>query len=101
MKIRILGIEVPIKIVNDDEMSDGDFLGKYFYGQNVIKISEKQPLVKSKESLLHEVMHAIDIMMGIKMGEANINRFTHALYAVIEDNPHIFEYKWNNDKEIN
>jgi len=98
MKVRILGIDVEVKVSGRGEMGDGDWQGRADYIKSLIKISNSSDEDNKRKTFLHEILHYLNHEMDMGLKEDNIDRLETGLYAVIQDNPHIFEYKWK-DKE--
>lgn len=60
--------------------------------KQLIKISEELPQELSQDTLLHEVMHAVDYQMHINMKERQISAMASGLIAVFKENPEFVKY---------
>jgi len=59
----------------------------------VINISNNLGLKIEQLTLLHEILHALELNTGIeKLSESQIEQFAHNLYFVIRNNPDLMEY---------
>lgn len=98
MKIKILGVDIEVRVCPQGEVGDGDWQGRANYQESLIKISGLLDKESQRKTFLHEILHFLNHEMSIKIEENNINRLETGLYAVMQDNPHIFDYKWKGDK---
>ena len=57
-----------------------------------IKIDPKVPHELQKDTLLHEVIHAIDYAVKTKLSEDQVSALASGLYAVFNDNPNFLEW---------
>ena len=100
MKVKILGMDYTVKMCGEGELSDGDYIGRIVTKKALIRIDKTAETQPQEELLIHEILHGIDLAMDTQIKETVIKRLANGFYAVLKDNPHIFEYKWNNNKEI-
>ena len=96
MKIKILGLNYDIKFVKSENING--FYGEIVHKQEQIRLNTEHTSQRMKECLIHEINHAVDAELKLKLSEDTISRLSNVWYQIIVDNPHIFEYKWNNDK---
>jgi len=97
MKVKILGLNYNIKLVESEDI-DG-FYGEIIHKKELIRLNNGHTLQRMEESLIHEINHAVDAELKLKLSEDTIHRLSNVWYQIIKDNPHIFEYKWKNDKD--
>ena len=57
-----------------------------------IVVSTTQPLDNVKDTLLHEVLHAVDYCMATKLTEDQVAALATGLLAVFLDNPALMEF---------
>lgn len=57
-----------------------------------ITILHDMPADEERDTLLHEVLHAIEEAMGLDMPDRHIRLLATGLYAVFRDNPEFFRY---------
>ena len=57
-----------------------------------INIDPKTPYQLQKDTLLHEVIHAIDYAVKTKLSEEQVSALATGLYAVFSDNPNFLEW---------
>ena len=87
-RIRILG--KAFKVVNGP-IAD-DLNGECDTDTQTLAVRDGQPLESEQDTLLHEVIHAIDEAMGLKMKEAQVKGCATGLLAVMKDNPRFISY---------
>ena len=84
-RIKVLGKPFTIKWLT--EGLDADLLGECDSDKQLISVRDGQPPEQEEDTLLHEVLHAIDEAMGLKMKEAQVKGCATGLLAVLKDNP--------------
>ena len=47
---------------------------------------------KERAVVLHEIIHAVDDILGLKMNEKQVEGIENGIFAVIKDNPGILRY---------
>lgn len=88
-RIRILGKR--FTVTYGGPMEDG-LVGECDSDALRISIRDNQPLESEQDTLLHEVLHAVDEAMGLKMKEAQVKGAATGLLAVLKDNPALAAY---------
>ena len=83
MNIDILG---KIYAVQWTDKKEGDY-GECFSDQCRIEIAGYQCVSQQRDTLLHEVLHAVDHEMHSGMSEPQIRRIATGLLAVLRHNP--------------
>lgn len=69
-----------------------DLNGECDTDKQKILVRDGQPLESEQDTLLHEVLHAIDEAMGLKMKEAQVKGAATGLLAVLKRNPAFTAY---------
>lgn len=92
-KIKVAGIDYDVVLKdlstrNDDEIQ----LGFCIYSENKIEINDQVHVERQKQTLIHEMMHAIFQEAGIEDDEDIVNRLGLVLYQVLKDN----DFSWLN-----
>ena len=87
--IRILGKRFAVSY---PETVDGDLVGECDTDKQTITVQDKLPLESEQDTLLHEVLHAIDEMVDAKMKESQVKILATGLLAVLKDNPKLVSY---------
>lgn len=95
MKCKILGLNYNIKFVETVNI-DG-FYGEIKHKDELIRLNKDHSPQRMEESLIHEINHAIDAELKLKLSEDTITRLSNVWYQIIQDNPHIFKYKWKKE----
>lgn len=84
-KLKILGKPFQVKWVS--EGLDAELVGECDSDKQVISIRDGQPLEQSQDTLLHEVIHAIDEAVDAGLKESQVKRLATGLLAVLKENP--------------
>ena len=87
-KVRILG---KVFTVTNGPLDD-DLNGECDTDKQTLAIREGQPLESEQDTVLHEILHAIDEAMGLRMREAQVKGSATGLLAVMKDNPSLVSY---------
>ena len=66
--------------------------GACYDTKQLIKIAGDLPQELSQDTLLHEVMHAIDYQMHLNLKERHVSAMASGLMAVIKENPDFVNY---------
>ena len=89
--IRILGKDY--EIVHDNEcLSDQNLLGKTKCTQQKIIYTDDQGAASLRDTILHEVLHAVDWTIKSDLKETQVAAIASGLYAVFKDNPEFVEW---------
>lgn len=87
--IRILGKPFTIERVDPNPL--GEQLGASSAVEQRIIIATGTPPEQEADTLLHEIIHAIDYTIQIDLTERQVHALTGALFAVFRDNPGLAE----------
>lgn len=60
--------------------------GEIDFENLVININSQVSKEEQKNTLIHEILHGIENMYGIELGEDKVDRLGNALYTVLKDN---------------
>lgn len=85
-KLKIGAHTITVKVTSN---VPNDNCGQFDIKKNELLVHEKQEQTQLEASLLHEIMHAINITMG----EQDVEFLSQALYQVIKDNKLTFDGK--------
>lgn len=61
-------------------------IGEADHENLVIKVEDGLAPEVAAEVFFHEVMHAVDVLMGTKLKETQVERMSKGLYMVLKDN---------------
>ena len=88
--VRVIGKTFAIEYVEavDDEGNSGE----HRRDDQLIKIKLKQHPETLRETLLHEVIHAIDEQLDLGMKEKQVHRIAIGLFQVLRENPAFVEF---------
>ena len=87
--IRIIGKKFTVSYPTS---VDGELVGECDTDKQMITVLDGQPLESEQDTLLHEVLHAIDEMVDAKLKESQVKRLATGLLAVLKDNPKLVSY---------
>lgn len=90
-KIKLLGKRIVIQYTAGAPLDDG-LNGECDSDKQLILIRDGQPLESEQDTVLHEVVHAIDEAMDIKMKETQVKKLATGLLAVVKDNAGFVSY---------
>lgn len=90
--IRLMGRTFLFNYVKGSVLSPDDTFGHIdVYGQ-VICISDDLTPVEEADTVLHELIHAVDLTMGLDMTEHQVHHLATGLIALFQDNPELGAY---------
>lgn len=89
-KIDILGKKFTIKLLEPEEQEDSD--GYMELSKQVIAIRLQPANDYNHDTGLHEVIHAIDEILRLKLKEHQVHQLASGLIAVLKQNPLFVEW---------
>ena len=84
--LRCLGKELEIQW-NQELMGHFGVFGTFEPVRMVVRLGTGHSEDQTRETLLHEVMHAVEHQMNLQITEENIRQLSVGLYAMLKDNP--------------
>ena len=78
--------------IDQKDFIDGDLLGQCDSDALKITIKKNQPAILEADTLLHEILHAIDDAMQTKMKERQVHCTATGIIALLRDNPDFVKY---------
>lgn len=66
--------------------------GLYHERPKLIEINDDQTHDDERETMLHEIMHALEAQMNASIPEAKLRQLAVGLYAALKDNPKLVAY---------
>lgn len=69
---------------------NNDLYGQILHGQERIILNSASSIEQQKATLLHEAIHGLDELYGIKLKEEQVEKLSTAMYMLIKDNPEMF-----------
>lgn len=88
-RIRILGKRFTVSY---PEAVEGDLVGECDTDSQTIAVQDKLPLESEQDTLIHEVLHAIDEMVDSKLRESQVKRLATGLLAILRENDDLARY---------
>jgi hypothetical protein len=86
--INIIGREYEVFFLDDLK----ELVGNCDSDNLKINIKNGQPALLETDTVLHEVVHAIDVAMQLNMSERQVYCVTTGLIATLKDNQQFLEY---------
>ena len=78
----VVKIEPDIKLSYSEETCYGEI----DYNKEIIRLNNNFNINQQKCTLIHEVLHGIEDVFDIELGEEKVTRLANALYTVLKDN---------------
>ena len=91
-RVRVLGKQFQIDFVPGDHKNLEEAYGLCDSDEQRIWIKEGQPLESEQDTVLHEVLHAVESAMNMDLDDKIIHLLATGLLAVIRDNPTFVRY---------
>ncbi len=83
-KLNICGFEYTVEI---REIDDSNLYGQHCLTKlRILIANDVESKQKQEHTLIHEVLHAIDIAVGTNLKEEKIAALSRALYQVLKEN---------------
>lgn len=86
MVIKILGKQVALKILPDNEFTNPTLMGRCDSKKGLILVSTEMPPDNQEETLLHETIHYLSDLLYINLNEKQVVALASGLYAFIKEN---------------
>lgn len=92
--LRLIGkrhrIEWDCEELKSDDGDDAD--GLFHRSKKLIQVAAGQTHDDERETLLHEILHALEVQMDAEIPEAKLRQLAVGLYASLKDNPRLVTY---------
>ena len=82
--LNICGQKFKVGMKSDRQMKDA--IGLCYAHKNIMYLQDDLPKDKMGETLIHEVIHAIEQQMNLKMTENQVNNLALGLYQFLKEN---------------
>jgi uncharacterized protein YfaQ (DUF2300 family) len=89
MKLKICGLTYEVFYKTPEEMQGN--IGLARFNDQEIWIGNQFTEQTKKIALWHETLHLLSDAYNLKMDEEQVKFLTHALIALVEDNPEVFK----------
>lgn len=90
-KAKILGKVYAINYADGPPL-EGDECGECDPTTQVLTVRTGQSLECEQDTVLHECLHAIENLQGLRLKHDDIVRLTTAIHALLRDNPGLVAY---------
>jgi hypothetical protein len=90
-RIEVIGKRFSVEYPTGAPLDEG-LNGECDTDKQKILVRDGQPLESEQDTLLHEVLHAVDEAMGLKLKEYQVKGAATGLLAVLKRNPALVAY---------
>jgi len=90
-KVKVLGQTFSISYVNGAPLDEDD-MGECSVDSLTISVRDGLPPEKERLVLTHEIVHAIEDVLGLRLKEKQVEGLETGFYALIRDNPSLLHY---------
>lgn len=97
--VRVLGKVFLIAFIPQNPLSNDETFGHCDMAKQVINIHDGLTPTEEADTVLHEVIHAIDETIGTGLTEHQVHHLACGLFGVFQDNPELAEYLAENKGE--
>ena len=88
-KVKVMGRTFPIKYINGPPLDAGDN-GRAEIDTMAIYVREGLEMQLERSTVLHETLHVISDLIGLRLTEKQIEGLETGIYQVNSDNPRFF-----------
>lgn len=81
-----------VLVVEPERMSDENKLGEFFLRRLRIEVRADQADGSKRDTVLHEVLHAIHSLLGMEVEESLVHALTPVLLDVLRANPELVSF---------
>ena len=85
-KLKIAGHVYKVKLTHINALDSGDNYGTCDVPKQIICLNETNSNTRMRETLLHEILHAIDIEFGFGLNEQIVNTLGLELHRILYEN---------------
>ena len=90
--LRVAGYDVPVTVETNPDFTD-EYHGQYSRLPTTrIRLSAVNEPSRQKETLIHELIHAISDAYDSELDERQVSTLSRGLYAAFVDNPKLLAY---------
>ena len=88
--VKIGGHVLDVEFTNNCDDIEKETIGNTIIAKNIIRINTNYPKSRQEETLIHEIIHNCLYDLKEEQDEAMVERLGTMFYAVIKDNPKVF-----------
>jgi len=92
VKVKILGIEYPIRFIHPNITMDSANLGECDLSACEIRLNNQQSTDLIRATLLHEIIEALNFRMELELEHQKINQIEAGLFQVFCDSPKVARF---------
>lgn len=89
-RVKVIGKTYTIDYL--DKIDDEDNLGEHDFTKQRILIRKEQHFEALRDTVMHEVMHAIDEQMSLSLKESQVHALASGLLQLIRENPKFIRF---------
>ena len=79
-------VEISEPVQSDLYINTDECYGRIDWDKQRIYLSDKNSELQNRDTLIHEVLHGIENMYSIDLGEDNVTKLASAIATVLHDN---------------
>lgn len=99
ISVRVLGKVFFLNFIPKNDLSDDGIFGHCNMSKQVINIHDGLTPAEEADTVLHEVIHAIDETIGTELTEHQVHHIASGLFGIFQDNPELAAYLAENKAE--
>lgn len=90
--LRAFGMDWSITFVEAHQAMSPEYCGKAIHEELSILIQKREKPELERRTLLHEMVHIVDMNTHAKLSEDQVSQIEHGLWTLFRDNPDVM--KW-------
>ena len=90
--VRLMGRTFLFNYVKGSVLADQHDFGHIDFYNQVINVADGLTPVEEADTVLHELIHAVDLSMGLEMSEHQVHHLATGLIALFQDSPEVAIY---------
>jgi hypothetical protein len=98
--VDILGKRYKIKFLRDAKFEDSEF-GECDFDKMEISVNTDKGVDHQRDTLVHEILHAIDYDCKLKLSESQIRSLGRDIFQVLRVNKHLRGWLFSERKTLN
>ena len=91
MTIKILGVPIKVMLVKYGE-EDESVYGQYDPETDTIELNADSSLLHQKTTLVHEILHCIEHLLGLEMEHKDVYSISQTAWAIAEGNKELRDW---------
>jgi Zn-dependent peptidase ImmA (M78 family) len=92
--VKVLGVSIKVELVEYGE-EDESVYGQYDPETDTIELNADSSLLHQKTTLVHELLHVIEHLLGLEMEHKDVYSISQTAWAVAEGNKELRDWYGN------